>query len=223
MYRTQHNLEVAQKDLQIHQTELSHLRQQISQLEQIRTQFQNESEQLKQQCRQFEQQIFDKDQSKKNADLLIDQYRQQLTDEKQLRLSKNYFNSKFSILIDSIFLETDSEFENLRLKHLQLTTEHEQLNTTKKDFETNELNTRRKNEEINRSRQAILDRTRDEYEKLLRKYNDLDEVYRELVNLREKDTCKNQLIFLFLFFRLFQLNLKQFVMNLNVYIMKILN
>jgi chromosome segregation ATPase len=223
LYRTQHNLEVAQKDLQIHQTELSHLRQQISQLEQIRTQFQNESEQLKQQCRQFEQQIFDKDQSKKNADLLIDQYRQQLTDEKQLRLSKNYFNSKFSILIDSIFLETDSEFENLRLKHLQLTTEHEQLNTTKKDFETNELNTRRKNEEINRSRQAILDRTRDEYEKLLRKYNDLDEVYRELVNLREKDTCKNQLIFLFLFFRLFQLNLKQFVMNLNVYIMKILN
>ena len=61
---------------------------------------------------------------------------------------------------------------------------------TKKEFETNELNTRRKLDETNRSRQAVLDRTRDEYEKLLRKYNDLDEVYRELVTIREKDTCK---------------------------------
>jgi hypothetical protein len=64
------------------------------------------------------------------------------------------------------------------------------LNTTKKEFEANELNTRRKLDETNRSRQAVLDRTRDEYEKLLRKYNDLDEVYRELVTIREKDTCK---------------------------------
>ncbi len=55
----------------------------------------------------------------------------------------------------------------------------------KKQFETNELNTRKKLDETNRSRQAILDRTRDEYEKLLRKYNDLDEVYYEIVTRRE--------------------------------------
>jgi hypothetical protein len=91
----------------------------------------------------------------------------------------------------SFLIETNTELENLRSKFLQLTHEYEQLNTDKKEFETNELNTRRKIDEINRSRQAVLDRTRDEYEKLLRKYTDLDEVYRELVNLRDKDTCKN--------------------------------
>jgi hypothetical protein len=63
----------------------------------------------------------------------------------------------------------------------------------KKQFETNELNTRKKLDETNRSRQAILDRTRDEYEKLLRKYNDLDEVYHEIVTRREKDTCKDSI------------------------------
>ncbi len=89
-------------------------------------------------------------------------------------------------------IETDVELENIRSKFIQLTNEYEQLNTTKKEFETNELNTRRKIDEINRSRQAVLDRTRDEYEKLLRKYTDLDEIYRELVNLREKDMCKNE-------------------------------
>ncbi|CAF4242052.1 unnamed protein product, partial [Rotaria magnacalcarata] len=57
----------------------------------------------------------------------------------------------------------------------------------KTEFETNELNTRRKIDEMSRSRQAVLDRTRDEYEKLLRKYTDLDEVYQELANLQEKD------------------------------------
>jgi uncharacterized protein YdcH (DUF465 family) len=82
------------------------------------------------------------------------------------------------------------ELENIRSKFVQLTNEYEQLNHTKKEFETNESNTRRKIDEINRSRQAVLDRTRDEYEKLLRKYTDLDEIYRELVDLREKDTCK---------------------------------
>lgn len=56
----------------------------------------------------------------------------------------------------------------------------------------NELNNRRKLDEMNRSRQAVLDRTRDEYEKLLRKYTDLDEVYRELIDLRGNDACKNQ-------------------------------
>ncbi|CAF4364409.1 unnamed protein product, partial [Rotaria magnacalcarata] len=57
----------------------------------------------------------------------------------------------------------------------------------KTEFETNELNTRRKIDEMSRSRQAVLDRIRDEYEKLLRKYTDLDEVYQELANLQEKD------------------------------------
>ena len=95
------------------------------------------------------------------------------------------------IKIKSFFsIETNTELENVRAKLLQLTTEYEEMSRAKKDFEMNETNTRRKNDEINRSRQAVLDRTRDEYEKLLRKYTDLDEVYRELVDLREKDTCK---------------------------------
>jgi len=93
-----------------------------------------------------------------------------------------------------MFLETNSELENVRLKLVQLTNEYEQLNTTKKEFEINELNTRRKLDETNRSRQAVLDRTRDEYEKLLRKYNDLDEVYRELVTIREKDACEKNFL-----------------------------
>ncbi len=83
--------------------------------------------------------------------------------------------------------------ENVRSKLFQLTNEYEHLNSSKKEFETNELNTRRKNDDMNRTRQAVLDRTRDEYEKLLRKYTDLDEVYRELADLREKDTCKNKI------------------------------
>jgi len=90
-------------------------------------------------------------------------------------------------------IETDVELENIRSKFIQLTNEYEQLNIAKKEFEINELNTRRKNDEINRSRQAVLDRTRDEYEKLLRKYTDLDEIYRELIDLREKDMCKNKI------------------------------
>jgi len=90
--RTQNDLETARKDIQIHQNELSHFRQQLLQTEQIRIEFQNELEQTKQQCRQLEQQILDKDQSKKNVDLLIDQYRQQLTNEKELRISKKKKN-----------------------------------------------------------------------------------------------------------------------------------
>ncbi len=97
-------------------------------------------------------------------------------------------------ILSFIFLETNSELENVRLKLVQLTNEYEQLNTTKKEFEINELNTRRKLDETNRSRQAVLDRTRDEYEKLLRKYNDLDEVYRELVTIREKDACEKNFL-----------------------------
>ena len=88
-------------------------------------------------------------------------------------------------------LETNLELETIRAKLLQLTHEYEQLNTAKRELETNEWNTRRKIDETNRSRQAVLDRTRDEYEKLLRKYTDLDEVYRELVDLRDKQMCKN--------------------------------
>ncbi len=85
--RIQNDLESARKEIQIHQNELSHLRQQLSQIEQNRIQLQNEFERTKQQCRQLERQIFEKDESKKNVDLLIDQYRQQLTNEKELRLS----------------------------------------------------------------------------------------------------------------------------------------
>jgi hypothetical protein len=44
-------------------------------------------------------------------------------------------------------------------------------------------------DDANRSRQAVLDRTRDEYEKLLRKYADLDELYRTLLDKHEQDTC----------------------------------
>lgn len=80
--------------------------------------------------------------------------------------------------------------ETIRSKFVQLTTDYEQISATKKDSESSELNARRKTDELNRSRQAVLDRTREEYEKLLRKYTDLDEVYRELVNLRDEDLCK---------------------------------
>ena len=90
----------------------------------------------------------------------------------------------------SCHLETASELETVQSKLIKLTNEYEELNVVKKQFEINELNTRQKMEENSRIRQAILDRTRDEYEKLLLKYNDLEEVYRELVNIREKDNCK---------------------------------
>ncbi|CAF3392823.1 unnamed protein product [Rotaria sp. Silwood1] len=168
----QNDLEAARGEIEIQKNELSYLREQISQYEQTKTQLQNDLEQTKRFAQQLERQLSDKDASKANSDLIIDQYRQQLTNEKELRL------------------KADTELENIRSKFLQLTNDYEQLNLMKKEFETNELNTRRKIDEINRSRQAVLDRTRDEYEKLLRKYHDLDEVYHELVNLREKDTLE---------------------------------
>ncbi|UJR35192.1 hypothetical protein I4U23_027959 [Adineta vaga] len=174
--KIQNDIEAARKEIQIHQTELSKLHDQLSRNEQIRHEFQIEIEHLKQQCRQYQQQISDKDESKKNVDRLVDQYRQELTNEKDLRT------------------KTNSELETIRLKFTQLTHEYEQLNSAKKDFETNELNNRRKMDETNRSRQAVLDRTRDEYEKLLRKYNDLDEIYRELVTLHDKDTSECEII-----------------------------
>ncbi|CAF4143162.1 unnamed protein product [Rotaria magnacalcarata] len=176
LHRTQNDLEAGQREIQIHQNEISRLHQQVSQIEQTRLQLQNDLEQTKQRCRQLEQQMSDKDESKKNVDLLIDQYRQQLTNEKELRIN------------------ADSELESIRSKLIKLTNEYELLNTTKKEFETNELNTRRKMDETNRSRQAVLDRTRDEYEKLLRKYTDLEEVYHELVTIREKDTSELEII-----------------------------
>ena len=51
-----------------------------------------------------------------------------------------------------------------------------------------------KHEETLRARQAVLDRTRDEYEKLLGKYHQLDELYRELTEKRDVEIGK---IFLF--------------------------
>jgi len=90
--RIQNDLESAHKEIQIHQTELSRLRQQLSQTEQNRLDVQNEFEQTKQQYRQLEKQLSEKDESKKNLDLLVNQYRQQLTNEKELRISKTKRN-----------------------------------------------------------------------------------------------------------------------------------
>ncbi|CAF5218166.1 unnamed protein product, partial [Rotaria magnacalcarata] len=167
--RTQNDLEAAQKEIIIQQTELSSLREQISQFEQTKFELQNDLKQIQRYSQQLETQLSEKDQTKTNNDLIIDQYQQQLSNEKELRL------------------KADDELENIRSKFLELTDDYDQLNRMKTEFETNELNTRRKIDEMSRSRQAVLDRTRDEYEKLLRKYTDLDEVYQELANLQEKD------------------------------------
>ncbi len=85
MFRTQNDLEAARKEIQLQQTELSRLREQLSQKEQIHL--------------QLETQLIDKDESKKNDDLLTDQYRQQLTNEKELRTSKNK-KKRQSLLFD---------------------------------------------------------------------------------------------------------------------------
>jgi hypothetical protein len=61
LFRTQNDLQAAHEKIKIQQNELSHLHQQL----------------------------FAKDESKKNGDLIIDQYQQQITNEKELRLSKN--------------------------------------------------------------------------------------------------------------------------------------
>ncbi len=165
--------------------------------EQIRIRLQNELEQTKQYSHELERQLFDKDEAQKNVNVIIDQYRQQLTTEKELRLSKKSF--VFLIEIKSLVYfieESDTELDNVRSKLLRLTNDYEQLNAIKAEFQTNESNTRRKIDEMNRSRQAVLDRTRDEYEKLLRKYTELDEVYREFVN----STCKNKSLFIEIIF-----------------------
>ncbi|CAF1156456.1 unnamed protein product [Adineta ricciae] len=174
--KIQNDFEAAREEIHLHQNELSHLHDKLSQNEQLRLQLHNELEHLKEQSQQYQQQIIDRDESKKNIDRLVNQYRQELTDEKELRT------------------KADSELEHLRSKLTQLTTEYEELNSAKKEVETNEINNRRKLDEANRSRQAVLDRTRDEYEKLLRKYNDLDEVYRELVTVREKESSESDTI-----------------------------
>jgi hypothetical protein len=85
LFRTQNDLEAARKEIQLQQTELSRLREQLSQKEQIHL--------------QLETQLIDKDESKKNGDLLTDQYRQQLTNEKELRTSKNK-KKRQSLLFD---------------------------------------------------------------------------------------------------------------------------
>lgn len=89
----------------------------------------------------------------------------------------------------------ESDLENLRLNHSQLLTECDQLKSKKTELEMSESQNRKKLDETNRSRQAVLDRTRDEYEKLLQKYNELDEVYQEIITIREKDSCKSPLSF----------------------------
>ena len=114
--------------------------------------------------------------------------------------------------------------ESSRLRQQLSQTEQNRLQL-EKEFESNEFNTRRKADELNRSRQAVLDRTREEYEKLLRKYTDLDEVYRELATLRDEDLCKT---FIFSSSHLFRLrsiqpNRKPFERNSNVSMKKISN
>jgi len=99
LFRTQNEFEIARNEIQIHQNELSRLRQQLTQTEQIQIQLQNEFEQTKHQCREYEQQISVKDELKRNVDLLIDQYRQQLTNEKELRISKNNFHDLINRII----------------------------------------------------------------------------------------------------------------------------
>ena len=74
--------------MQLQVTELSRLREHLSQNEQSRVELQNQLEQTNQHCRQLEQQLVEKDQSKKNVDSLLDQYRQQTNAEKELRNSK---------------------------------------------------------------------------------------------------------------------------------------
>jgi hypothetical protein len=70
-----------------------------------------------------------------------------------------------------------------------MTDQCQQLTCKNKQLESNESNIKRQMDDANRSRQAVLDRTRDEYEKLLRKYADLDELYRTLLDKHEQDTC----------------------------------
>ncbi|CAF1253041.1 unnamed protein product [Adineta ricciae] len=161
----QSDLDAARQELQIHQTELSRLREQISDDERIRIELQNQLECAKRYSHELERQISDRDQSGHNTDAILDQYRREATTEKELRL------------------KSDNELEDLRSKY-------HQLDAMRSEFQTNEANTRRKIDEMNRSRQAVLDRTRDEYEKLLRKYTELDETYRELASLKDKDTLE---------------------------------
>ena len=186
--RNENNLEVSREKMQLQDTELSRLREHLSQNEQSRVELQNQLEQTNQHCRQLEQQLMEKDQSKKNVDSLLDQYRQQTHTEKELRQSKGPPCLWISSL--SSLSESDKEAETLRSKMAQLTADYEQLSATRKEGEINEASARRKMEETNRTRQAVLDRTRDEYEKLLQKYDDLDEVYRALVDKQEIDSCK---------------------------------
>lgn len=65
-------------------------------IEQTKFELQNEVDQTKHRYRQLEQQICEKDQSKESVDLLVEQYRQQLTTEKELRLSKKTEEGEYS-------------------------------------------------------------------------------------------------------------------------------
>ena len=89
--------------------------------------------------------------------------------------------------------DTQSELDEIRRKFSQLSNDFEQLTSSKTQLEQNELTSKRKMDESNRSRQAVLDRTRDEYEKLLRKYTDLDELYQELLEKRSEETSNSSL------------------------------
>ena len=45
-------------------------------------------------------------------------------------------------------------------------------------------------DDVNRSRQIVIDQTRDEHKQILAKYNELDEIHRELIEKRNGELCK---------------------------------
>lgn len=94
-----------------------------------------------------------------------------------LRLeNENRHSNEQLIVEEKRRIQLEKDVENLQKHHDNLTNDEK----TKMNFELEKIqNEKRKIEETSRTRQAVLDRTRDEYEKLLHKYDDLDEIYRE--------------------------------------------
>jgi len=116
-FRTENDLETKQKEIEIHQNELARLRQQLSQIELNHLDLQNHFEQLKQTNQQLEKHSEEKDQSKRNLDLLVDQHRQQFDDEKQLRISTS-IDSKFVFFLFSLskILKINWKFFELKIR-----------------------------------------------------------------------------------------------------------
>lgn len=132
------------------------IRKENDELSQLKFDVQSARETIRRQkdeISRLENDLIEKTEAKRNVDRLIEKIRQDLTNEKQLRLEK------------------ENEFE--------------------RQISTNES----KHDETIRSRQAVLDRTRDEYEKLLGKYHELDELYRQLTDNRSDEIGKTSIFF----------------------------